>query len=277
MTVGVKAEIPPLRSLQRRAGGMTHRKMEETLKKAGLSAEEAQVYMSLIESGAQSATQLGLGTNVARTYVYAVTKSLIAKNLAKESKRGRLTVFEATSPDHLLSLIEAKKLEVTAAERELEGVLGVLKSKFSSVEAKPVVTYFEGVEGIKKVYKDTLSVGQPILALVETSKVHPEIYEWVTKEYAPRRIQARISVKAIVTSGPSTEAYTELNEREFRETRLVDSSQFPFEHEINIYGDKLAIINHNKESKLIGIIIENKATSDTFKSWFGLTWDGLKS
>lgn len=244
----------------------------EVLVNLGLSPEEADIYLSLINSGPQSAGQLAKSTKVKRTYIYSVSASLIKKGLASQNKKGKTTIFSPMSPDKLSSLVQTKKQLIEQAENTLESVLPQLKTKFEAVDTRPVITYYEGVEGIKKVYRDTLVNTQEILAIVETSEVDSEIYDWVTKEYVQQRVKNKIRVKAIVASGIKTKTYIGLNEKELRETKVVSSEKFPFENEINIYGSKLAIINHRKGSKLLGVIIDNKLIAETFKSWFNLTW-----
>lgn len=241
------------------------------------SPEESAIYLSLVNHGPQSASALSSSTLVKRTYVYAVCKSLINQGLVKEEKKGKTTFFAPLSPDHLLTIAEDQKQKAILATRTLEQFLPELKTKYSNIEVKPVISYYEGLEGIKKVYLDTLTspITEPLLALVETSKVHPDIYDWVTQTYVHKRIEAGINVKAIVASGSKTKAYTQLDPKELRETKIIDGKNFPFEHEINLYGHKLAIINHNKNTTPIGIIIENEYIATTFRSWFNLTWSLL--
>lgn len=248
----------------------------EILTSLGLTPEQVEIYESLLTNGFQTAAQLGKSTKVQRTYVYPVAKELVVKGLVAMDKKGRTTVFIPQSPDHLLTQAEEVKTKAIQAQKALEGILPSLKSKYQAIETKPVVTYYEGVEGIKKVYLDTIKEKQPILALVETSKVEQEIYNWVTKDYLKLRVENQIPVQAIVASGPKTAAYVGRDEKELRETKIIPSDKYPFEHEINIYGSKVAILNHRRGSPLIGIIIDNPVIAKTFRSWFALTWESLK-
>lgn len=246
------------------------------LSQLGLTSEQAEIYQSLLEIGPQTATKLSQNSSVQRTYIYNLSKQLAELGLVTIEKQGRTTLFTAQSPDLLLSLAETQKQKANQAQRALEGLLPSLKHKYALSEKRPVVTYYEGLEGIKKTYRDTLREGQPVLALVETSKVHPDVYSWVTSTYAKKRIDAGIHVKAIVASGTKTSQYTRLDEKELRETKVIPSGKFPLEHEINIYGNKLAIINHNKNQEILGIIIDNPIIANTFRSWFNLTWNSIK-
>lgn len=179
------------------------------------------------------------------------------------------------SPDKLLTLASLEKQKADQAEQTLEAILPNLKTKYEVIDNKPVVTYYEGVEGIKKVYMDTIKEGKEMWSLVETSEVDPAIYEWLTTTYVVDRVKKDIKVKAIVASGSKTKIYTGLNEKELRETKVISSDKFPFENEINIYGNKMAIVNYRKGTKLLGVIIDNPILVNTFRSWFNLTWQSI--
>lgn len=94
-------------------------------------------------------------------------------------------------------------------------------------------------------------------------------------DYVKMRVKNEIKVKAIVASDPKTKVYVGLDEKELRETKIIPSSKFPFENEIIIYGNKLAVISHKRGAKLLGIIIDNPVIANTFRSWFEITWSKL--
>jgi len=254
---------------------MTQLLYGSVLQQLGLSVEQAEIYELLLSTGPLSAMEIGKQSRVQRTYVYSVTQAMIEMGILTQVKQGKTTLFMAQSPDTLLSLVARQKQEAEQAERSLEGVLPLLKTMYVSTQEKPVVTYYEGIEGVKRAYNDTINEGKPLLALVETSKVHPEVYSWVTTDYSRRRIEAGILVKSIVASGPKTQQYVGLNEKELRETKVIDSAKFPLEHEVIVYGSKVAIINHHKDQPMLGIIIDNQAITSTFRSWFELSWSEL--
>ncbi len=248
---------------------------QNNLENLGLSPDQSAIYLSLLNSGPQSAVTLAKLTGIKRTYIYHLGKELEKEGLIKLTSKGRTTYFQAQSPDILLSKAQEKKAQAETALLTIESLLPDLQSKYRLTDTRPIISYFEGVEGVKKVYLDTLSATTPILALVETSSVEPEIYQWVTREYVKDRVKNGISVQAIVETGDKTGVYVTQNESELRETKTAPASKYPFEHEINIYNDKVALINHKSGGKLLGIIIDNKDIATTFRSWFELTWKNL--
>jgi sugar-specific transcriptional regulator TrmB len=250
--------------------------LSEILTNAGLTPEQADIYLSLLTHGTQSVGQLTKTTKVQRTYIYKVCQELIIRGLIAQTKKDRGTTFSPLSPDYLLSYSEEQKSKVQQAQAALEGILPTLKDKFSAIEEKPVITYFEGIEGIKKVYMDTIKVGKDIKAILQTSEVDDNIQTWLDKIYIKERLKLKLRAKVIVSSGKWSERYRSKNDEFFRETILVPGDIFPFKHEVDIYGDKIAFINYKKGESLIGIIVDNKQISKTMEALFDLAWIGAE-
>lgn len=247
--------------------------MTDILTSLGLTPEQVDIYESLLTHGSQTASSLAKTTKVQRTYIYRVAQELVAKGLVAMDTKGKTALYVPQSPDHLLTQAEEMKTKATQAQKALEGILPSLKTKYQAIEAKPTITYYEDVEGIKKVYMDTIKEGKPILAILHPDKIDPDVHAWLDEEYIKKRLAANIEAKVIVPSGQETKEYQARNISEKRVTKVVDGSKYHFEHEINIYGTKVAIINHRKGADLIGIIIDNPVIANTFRAWFMLSWE----
>lgn len=250
--------------------------MKDTLIKIGLSPEEVELYLSLLEKGAQSAAQLASSTSVKRTYVYRVASSLANKGLVTEAKHGRATVFEPNSPDHLLSLAEAKKIEAEQARANIEGVLDALKLKYSLVESKPIVRLYEGYSGLKKVFMDTLSEKKDISALLQVTDVEPKFKDWLKSTYSLTRAKENIHARVILASGDMSQEYISRNKQSNREVKLIPVKDYPLSLEVDIYGNKVAFIDYKDVDKPVGLIIEHKDIAKTLQAWFELAWSKLK-
>ena len=61
--------------------------------------------------------------------------------------------------------------------------------------------------------------------------------------------------------------------KKYLEILFINAEQFPFENEIAIYENKLAIMSLSRDEK-IGLLIESKTISDTMKAVFNLAWIG---
>lgn len=245
------------------------------LSSLGFSKEEASVYLSLLENGPQTASQLAKTTLVKRTYTYKIADHLSKRGLISQTTGSRGALYSPLPPDTLLS--QAQQQQIAAQNRlaNLESLIPQLAMLYSLQQGRPIITYHPGIDGVKRVYLDTLQVGQPISALVETSNVNPGIYRWVTGNYVHLRIKAGIHVRAIVSSGQKTPVYTAKDQQEMRLTKVIPKEKYPFQQEINIYGQKIALINHQRDVNPQGIIIDHPQISRTFAAWFDLSWSLL--
>lgn len=248
----------------------------DVLKELGLSQEEADIYSTLLDKGALSATSISKNSKVKRTYVYAVCKSLIKKGLISQLTEKNVTTFSPLSPDHLMDLAERQKQEALKASQTLEGILPTLKNKYSSVESKPVITYYEGYEGIKKVYMDTIKEGKTIYSFMQNSEIEPNFRTWLRETYVKSRLENNIHAKVILSSGNWAKEYVQKSPELLREVKVVPSNKYPFQVEVNIYGNKISFMNYHTKSDPVGIIIENEYTAKTMLAFFNLTWDSIK-
>lgn len=162
------------------------------------------------------------------------------------------------------------------ARSDLRGLLPEMVSSYLLSVERPVVSTFEGVKGLKEVYEDTLREKQPVYAVLTTAEVEPELFEWLTKTYTKKRAELGIEAKVIVASGEWSTQYVKRDETELRETRLVSKTEFPVQHEVDIYGNKVAFINYKKGDALIAVVINHPQIAQTMKAWFDLAWIGAK-
>lgn len=153
-------------------------------------------------------------------------------------------------------------------------ILPELLSITNLLEKKPSIQYFEGDEGIKRVYEDTLSYpNQEILVWISSEAVDcfNEDYLW---KYAEKRKRNKIWQRSIGPDNKITRHLKITDEKYLRQSRLVSKDEMPFEVEINIYGGRFIGIMSFKEE--IGLIIESKKIYNTLKSIFEMNWRTLE-
>lgn len=244
---------------------------QQTLTQIGLTPEEADIYQSLLDNGPQTATDLAKTTKVKRTYVYTITQSLLKKGLVSQEKQGRTTIFSAQSPDKLLDLAETNKLQAEQARLSLENVLPTLKSTFAASETRPVVTYYEGPEGVMKANMQILEEKQTILAYLVIDKKIDQMMEKHWKNYYQRRLAENIHVRAITPDTPEGVLYQQKDQAENRITKLVPRGKFPFSIEKNICGNKVAFFSI-QNNILMATVIENELIANSERAFFELAW-----
>ena len=65
----------------------------------GLSSDQSQIYLSLLENGSQTASKLAQTTTIKRTYVYRLCQELQKLNLINFQTQSKTTIFVPLSPN----------------------------------------------------------------------------------------------------------------------------------------------------------------------------------
>ncbi len=243
---------------------------EEALSSLGLDTRESATYLAALELGETLILPLARHAGLKRATLYEVMPKLHDLGLISYGKKGKRRTVIAQDPSKLVYMQEQKLQDIRA-------VLPQLMSRFNALESKPKLFSYEGIEGIKQVYEDTLAEEFPILSFLQVQEIEPQIKQYLLKSYVPRRVKRGIRVKNVV-SGQADEAEATLPDKgTYRENRYVDAKLFPANIEVLIYSNKVAFITYKTGSQPMGIIIENKDIAETMRSFHKMAWEFAKS
>lgn len=212
------------------------------LRKAGLTESQAKGYLALIENGSLSPTELAAKTDETRTNAYAVADKLVQLGLAIK-KDGKPATYTATHPSSLEILAEKRRKAIIQNEQAVKGGLAPLIDLFYAHTEMPGTQTYQGIDGIKAVYSDTLKTAQDIY-LVRTTADAPDLGIEYLDAYRAKRAAKGIHTYALT---PDTEigrrhASSGADEKMlFHRTFLPDNS-YTAPVEIDIYGNKIALI-----------------------------------
>lgn len=240
----------------------------------GLTSTESTLYELLLKLGEVPARELIRETGLKRPTVYKALYALEKKKLVREEEKDKKIHFRPLSPTILLEQAEQNYLEANQTRNILQTVIPQLLTQYTQSVERPVVQIYEGLDGLKQIYLDTLKEGKDIYAILQTAEVEKDLFEWLTSTYAKQRAKNKIHAKVIVASGKWSKDYQKKDIEEFRTSRLVSNEAFPFQHEVNIYGDKVAFINYKKGEELLGVVIKHPQIAQTMKALFDLAWIG---
>lgn len=234
---------------------------------SGLDQKETNAYLALLELGEATMSELVRKSRLKRSTLYFITDTLKAKGLISTAKRGKKTLYIAENPKKLLEQADDNR-------RNLENVLPELLSLANNIVKKPKVRYFEGVEGIKEVYRDTLQFpDQKICAWVSDSMITGFDEKFITEYYIPKRLEKKIWAEVIASNTDAGQRFKANDVPSLRTTRLLDSEKFPLSIEVSLYGpDRIGFMSIEDE---LGLIVESKPIADTLKSIFASQWESL--
>ncbi len=243
--------------------------LNEQIQSLGLNEKEAKIYLASLELGLTTIQNIAKKAQIKRSTVYEIMENLIKQNLITVVPKGKKRYFLAAEPAKLAELISQKQATLTKMLPELEAL-----SKVSPV--KPKIRFYEGEEGIKTVYADTLKEEAEILAFVSVSAAYKSpVIDYLTKQYVTQRSEKRIMAKVIAPDSSVAKEYKKRDEKEYRQTKLVSEKDYPFSIEINVYGNKVAFISY-KPNELMAVIIESKEIAKTMGLIHKFFWKNAK-
>lgn len=240
----------------------------KSLEKLGLNQKEQEVYFALLQLEKATANQVAVKSKIKRPTTYDILYRLEQNGFVFGATENNKRLFVANPPEKLSQILDERK-------RELALDLPYLTSIYNTKAKRPKVSYFEGVDGIKQLFEDTLTSckkSDEILAYVtvETVKFLPDY----TKDYVKRRVQKGIHLRGFYNGDVKINSYLKNDKAELRESKIVSAKTYPFKNEINIYADKMIIITYAPEP--FGVLIESKEIADTQRAIFTLSWQSVK-
>ena len=243
----------------------------DTLLSLGFSIKDIRVYLALLELGRGTVSKIARMAGINRTTAYDILDNLVQKGLATELSEGKKQSYLAESPDKLEVIAKEQLRQHELAVDEIKNVIPELKSIHTKGD-RPVVRFYEGVEGLKHVWEETLTAGETIRALASVEVTNKGIPDYFPKYYK-RRAAKGIKIKAIFPHGEEACERSKMDKIELRESVHVPSDRYWFAPEINIYDNKVMIASWNEK---LGITIESQEIADTLKQVYDLAWEEAK-
>ncbi len=247
--------------------------MIDKLQKLGFTEKEAAIYLTTLELGSGSAVStISKKSGINRTTTYDILESLLKKGIIhKHEKKGQL-YFEARPPEQLITYLEEEKKKIEDKMLEAETLLPELKTHHRSLEGRPKVYFYEGIEGLIRVYEETLSSSEEILAYA-SDQANQEAVPAYFPKYYKRRAAKKIPIRAIFPDTPCDRERHSLDKQELRRSRIVPQENLDFTPEINFFDNKMMIADWKEK---LGIIIESEEIVQVFKQTFELAWEAAE-
>lgn len=243
--------------------------MQEELKNIGLSEDEAAVYAAGLELGPATVLEIARKTGLNRTTLYGVTERLMGKRLLTKSIEGKRTLYVVEPPEKLTLMLKERlaKLDDLLPELITLGRKGVYK---------PKIKYYEGLDGLKSVYRDSLQSKEHTLyafvgveRLTEKSKELDTFWEG---EYRIGRQKNKVLGRVIIPDNAEGRAFKAKDATSNRESRMVPASNYNFEGEILMFDDVVCFISYT-EGEEFALSLESKAIAKTLRMIWKIVWN----
>lgn len=230
--------------------------MKDQLRAFGFSEKEIAVYLALLEIGSSVVSSIAKRARINRSTAYVILGTLSDRGLITVVERRGVKLYNSTPPEKLVQHLESLSKQyaqfATTAKKLVPELKSLDRSKNNEGVPQPKVQFFEGEEGVKTVYEDTLSSLEAIRAYASVGEVTSK-----TKKGA--------KVQVIFPNSAEEKRQMIHTKEEAGEAFRIPSGNYGFASEINIYDTKVIFI---APAEKFGLIIENREFADTLKKAF---------
>ena len=255
-------------------GGISYFSMlnKKQLMEIGLTDKEAGVYLALLELGPAMVAHIARKANINRTTGYDILEMLSGKGLVSIIAKEGIKKYSAEDPQKVIAYSQNKLQQVQQEHEATKKLLPELKSIFHKAE-RPKVKFYEGKEGLKEAYNDTLTTkNPPLLGYSCIEQLHQSLPNFLAG-YLKKRITKKISARMIAPDTPGIRELIKTDKHDLRESRLLPKDKIDLAIEINIYDNKIMIASWEED---LGIIIESEKIAEAQKQIFELDWEAAE-
>lgn len=226
------------------------------LKDLGLTKNEIDIYLALLDEGSSNAGKLSIRTNMHRRTTYDTLNSLKEKGIITYFENSGIISYTPIDPERLLDLCKER-------EDNINKLIPILKQKQNLPKYHNNASVYQGIKAIKSVFEDLLCCKE-YFAFGEGMKTVESLGDFF--DYFQRE-KKRLKIKSKIIMG-----------QEYKNTKTVTGSygEFKFLKEYvspaltYIYDNKVAIIIWSEEPT--AFLIKSKQAYESYKNYFNLLW-----
>lgn len=248
--------------------------MKQKLNILGLTDKEVDAYLAIMALGKGTITDISRQANIKRTTIYEYIESLLSKGLVYKTANKKRIFYCVEDPKKITRILDREKKELEQKREQVEQFIPELESIFSTSFKKPSVSFYEGRDGIKKVYQQIFNTHKNIYSIFS-----PENFFNLFSQRENHTLLTTLSNNGgiLYSLVEKTNDYAEvLHKPEY--ANFIKSRQLPegFKHDTDllVVDEKIALISFNN---LIGVIIKDKAIAQLQKNFIDLIWKSLSS
>lgn len=251
-----------------------NQKLEQSLRFLGLTKDETNIYLILLQYGVQPVAGIAKLTRLGRINCYHHLDKLQKAGFITESQTRKTKHYQAENPQIFIN--RAKESLNLAND-----LLPELQALALSSPRQPKVQFFEGEAGIKNIFQAMLAAQrQEIVSFSNLERLSQFDPPWL-KEHLKQRLNVQIKSRFIASRTPVTESFKnqffpDHFDTHLLEIFLISPQEFQFESDIVIFPGSIAIMNLD-EQQPIGALIQSDELYRTQKAIFDLAWLGATS
>ena len=242
--------------------------MKQLFIRLGLNEKESNVFLKMLELGAQPISIIAKHVGIPRSTMYLLIENLKKAHLIESFQRADILYVKAIPVRQIFDVIRSKERELEQTTKILEEQLPQLEAIENKLSITPRIKFFEGKAEVMKMYESVLkeksfvAVFNPELV----KKFMPEYHYQIPETMAENKCNA----KEILVDSSVAREYKKLYESKNHKIKILKKS-VSFESDTIICFDKIYMISYGAKD-LSAIEIWNKSLAETQYVLFNELW-----
>ncbi len=243
--------------------------LASALESLGLNDKQSSVLSGLLGSGSPMfVSAVARSAKLNRTTAYDILEELSDRGLVSRVKKDGAMRYQSIAVELLPAYVERQREALQETKRKLAEVVPQIALLRMHGKVLPKVQLFEGMEGVKQAYEDTLegNKGKELYDFTGTDAIYQKMgIEWL-EYYWKKRVRLNIKCTVIAPDNEWSRMMQKDDAKYDRTLKLIPK-EFTFDSEIDIYDNKVGIFTFSQENP-IAVIIEDQTIHDTVKTFF---------
>ncbi|OGL93851.1 hypothetical protein A2239_00255 [Candidatus Uhrbacteria bacterium RIFOXYA2_FULL_40_9] len=234
----------------------------------GLDKKEAVIYLAGLRLGPSSVLEISRQTHLPRTTIYPILEKLRERGVFRAGKTKKKNVYTAEDP----GVLDRKLKERQTVFSQIAPDLEVIHEMYSGT---PTMTFYEGTEGFKRMWKRLYRSGVTDYKMITTGIGMLEYVKepYLLKGVIAERLEKGIRSFQLIPETSETRKIVKNDHKELRESRFLPKD-VSLPATIIIFGDEVAFMTTRKENAMILVASGDVAVS--CRTLFDLLWQVAK-
>lgn len=236
--------------------------LAKQLENIGLEDKEAEIYLAILQLGLSNVVDIARKAEIKRTTVYEYLDNLLRRGLICKTVKGKRIFYLAEKPERILHIWEVKK-------KHLEKILPELQSFYALSSGKPKVKFYEGVEGMRQIYREMTKTSKTLWSVFSADKYYNAFSEKDGLEFFENIKEHGGQIKDLVEDTPAGREYVKSGYHKGIGGAKLLPKDFKLAADILVTGNKVAM---NSLVNMVGVIIENSEIAEVQRNFIKFLW-----
>lgn len=156
---------------------------QQALRKLGFSEYELPILNFLFARRRGTTREISHATSIPFDGVHCILAGLRERKIVSCQSDGKDDIFELCSDSAFFDWIEREELRTREMYEEAKGELRTFLEEMRKQSWQPIVSYYEGVEGVSEIFEDFLQTNKFIRSWVDM----PKLFEVLGERYVEYR------------------------------------------------------------------------------------------